>query len=321
MNISRPLVELECVLCETRATSFIWSLLCRQVLKLDLKEIREQQDLLFRFMSFLKEEGAVHVLQFCLNVEEFNDRILCPDLSDEEMMRLHEEVKKIYETYCLEESIDKISFDPFIVEEIHSIAQGPFRDVVKLQTMRCLFEAYEHVLCLLEKVFTPMFCHSDEYFRHLLCGAESPARNSKLNRILSMDDLRFPLDPIYHQIQSQSLMFELQTDSGNLGGEVSIAQSQSHTHILLNSPSYRIASIPEELSGGTLKGRVLMSVLVHVNRNTSKRGETFGISRIGSKIKGVFKSSTMEGAMLPQYAMIDGEDDMVGKPRCKGCIR
>ncbi|XP_067272865.1 sorting nexin-14 isoform X1 [Pseudorasbora parva] len=205
------------------------------VLKLDLKEIREQQDLLFRFMSFLKEEGAVHVLQFCLTVEEFNDRILCPDLSDAEMQRLHEEVQKIYETYCLEESIDKISFDPFIVDEIHNIAQGPYTGVVKLQTMRCLFEAYEHVLSLLEKVFTPMFCHSDEYFRHLLWGAESPARNSKLNRNLSMDDLR----------------------------------------------------------------------------NTSKRGESFGISRIGSKIKGVFKSSTMEGAMLPQYAMIEGEDDTV----------
>uniref|UniRef100_A0A673KW52 Sorting nexin-14-like n=1 Tax=Sinocyclocheilus rhinocerous TaxID=307959 RepID=A0A673KW52_9TELE len=197
------------------------------VLKLDLKEIREQQDLLFRFMSFLKEEGAVHVLQFCLTVEEFNDRILCPDLSDMEMQRLHEEVLKIYETYCLEESIDKISFDPFIIEEIHNIAQGPYTGVVKLQTMPCLFEAYEHVLSLLENVFTPMFCHSDEYFRHLLWGAESPARNSKLNR------------------------------------------------------------------------------------NTSKRGESFGISRIGSKIKGVFKSSTMEGAMLPQYAMIEGEDDTV----------
>ncbi|XP_010119963.1 PREDICTED: LOW QUALITY PROTEIN: sorting nexin-14-like, partial [Chlamydotis macqueenii] len=38
------------------------------VLKLELKEIRDQQDLLFRFMNFLKQEGAVHVLQFCLTV-------------------------------------------------------------------------------------------------------------------------------------------------------------------------------------------------------------------------------------------------------------
>ncbi|XP_054651779.1 sorting nexin-14 isoform X13 [Dunckerocampus dactyliophorus] len=126
------------------------------VLKLELKEIREQQDLLFRFMNFLKQEGAVHVLQFCLAVEEFNDRILCPELPDSEKMMLHE-----------------------------------------------------------------------EYFRQLLRGAESPARNSKMSR------------------------------------------------------------------------------------STSKRGESFGISRIGSKIKGVFKSTTMEGAMLPAYEMVEGEDDLV----------
>ncbi|XP_044233103.1 sorting nexin-14 isoform X3 [Thunnus albacares] len=197
------------------------------VLKLELKEIREQQDLLFRFMNFLKQEGAVHVLQFCLTVEEFNDKILSPELSDSELHRLHGEVLHIYETYCLDESIDKISFDPFIVEEIKNIAKGPYTGVVKLQTMRCLFEAYEHVLSLLESVFTPMFCHSDEYFRHLLRGAESPARNSR------------------------------------------------------------------------------------INRNSSKRGETFGISRIGSKIKGVFRSTTMEGAMLPPSAMNDIDEDVV----------
>ncbi|XP_041661146.1 sorting nexin-14 isoform X3 [Cheilinus undulatus] len=198
-----------------------------QVLKLELKEIRDDQDLLFRFMNFLKQEGAVHVLQFCLTVEEFNDKILSPELSDSELQRLHGEVVHIYETYCLDESIDKISFDQFIVEEIRNIAKGPYSSVVKLQTMRCLFEAYEHVLSLLEKVFTPMFCHSDEYFRHLLRGAESPTRNSR------------------------------------------------------------------------------------INRNLSKRGESFGISRIGSKIKGVFRSTTMEGAMLPPSAMNDVEDDTV----------
>uniref|UniRef100_A0A674EDE7 Sorting nexin 14 n=1 Tax=Salmo trutta TaxID=8032 RepID=A0A674EDE7_SALTR len=192
------------------------------VLKLELKEIREQQDLLFRFMNFLKQEGAVHVLQFLLT--EFNDKILCPELSEAELHRLHGEVQHVYKTYCLEESIDKISFDRFIVEEIRNIAEGPYEGVVKLQTMRCLFEAYEHVLSLLESVFTPMFCHSDGYFTHLLMGAESPKRDSR------------------------------------------------------------------------------------VNRNVSKRGETFGISRIGSKIKGVFKSTTMEGAMLP-YTMVDAEDE------------
>ncbi|XP_075058823.1 sorting nexin-14 isoform X2 [Mixophyes fleayi] len=194
------------------------------VLKLELKEIRAEQDLLFRFMNFLKQEGAVHVLQFCLTVEEFNDRILRPELSNGEMLSLHEEVKKIYITYCLEESVDKIRFDPFIVDEIKKIAEGPFNEVVKLQTMRCLFEAYEHVLSLLENVFTPMFCHSDEYFRQLLEGAESPTRSSKFNR------------------------------------------------------------------------------------TAQKRGESSGIGKIGSRIKGVFKSTTMEGAMLPSHGLAEGDD-------------
>ncbi|XP_018117319.1 sorting nexin 14 L homeolog isoform X1 [Xenopus laevis] len=206
------------------------------VLKMELQEIRKEQDLLFRFMNFLKQEGAVHVLQFCLTVEEFNDKILRPEINDEELQALHKEVLKIYVTYCLEESIDKIRFDPFIVEEIKKIAEGPYKEVVKLQTMCCLFEAYEHVLSLLENVFTPMFCHSDEYFRQLLEGAESPTRSSKFNRnSLSLEDIR----------------------------------------------------------------------------NTQKKGEPSGIGKIGHKIKGVFKSTTMEGAMLPNYGMVEGEEDVI----------
>ncbi|KAG8011527.1 Sorting nexin-14 [Nibea albiflora] len=150
------------------------------VLKLELKEIREQQDLLFRFMNFLKQEGAVHVLQFCLTVEEFNDKILSPELSDAELQRLHGEVLHIYETYCLDESIDKISFDKLIVEEIKNIAKGPYSGVVKLQTMRCLFEAYEHVLSLLERVFTPMFCHSDEHHHPYIDSYDDEAKREKI---------------------------------------------------------------------------------------------------------------------------------------------
>lgn len=66
---------------ETTRLVCIFSLLLlplssHQVLKLELKEIREQQDLLFRYMNFLKQEGAVHVLQFCLAVGERVPRLL-----------------------------------------------------------------------------------------------------------------------------------------------------------------------------------------------------------------------------------------------------
>ncbi|XP_056867958.1 sorting nexin-14-like isoform X2 [Takifugu flavidus] len=246
------------------------------VLKLELKEIREQQDLLFRFMNFLKQEGAVHVLQFCLAVEEFNDRILCPELSDSQKMMLHEELRKIYETYCLDESIDKIRFDPFIVEEIRNIAEGPYPQVVRLQTMRCLFEAYEHVLSLLENVFAPMFCHSDEYFRQLLRGAESPARSSRMSSSCDWSP------------ESPSSLFTA------CGSSSPASFSSLHAQPTLTTFPY-----------GSLSHR-------HSSpKNTSKRGESFGISRIGSKIKGVFKSTTMEGAMLPSSGLVEGEDDLV----------
>uniref|UniRef100_A0AAR2K3Y8 PXA domain-containing protein n=1 Tax=Pygocentrus nattereri TaxID=42514 RepID=A0AAR2K3Y8_PYGNA len=117
------------------------------VLKLELKEIREQQDLLFRFMNFLKQEGAVHVLQFCLTVEEFNDKILRPELSDSEKLMLHEEVKKIYETYCLDESIDKIRFDPFIVEEIKN------RKIIKSVPSKLIKEKGQHLEPFIQAFF------------------------------------------------------------------------------------------------------------------------------------------------------------------------
>uniref|UniRef100_A0A8C9U3S4 Sorting nexin 14 n=1 Tax=Scleropages formosus TaxID=113540 RepID=A0A8C9U3S4_SCLFO len=117
------------------------------VLKLELKEIREQQDLLFRFMNFLKQEGAVHVLQFCLTVEEFNDRILCPELPDSELLLLHEEVKKIYETYCLDESVDKIRFDPFIVDEIRQ------RKIIKSVPGKLIKEKGQHLESFIQSFF------------------------------------------------------------------------------------------------------------------------------------------------------------------------
>lgn len=65
------------------------------------------------------------------------------------------------------------------------------------------------------------------------------------------------------------------------------------------------------LEAQSVPSRIPVIVSLSAHRNTSKRGESFGISRIGSKIKGVFKSTTMEGAMLPSSGVVEGEDDLV----------
>ncbi|XP_071057740.1 sorting nexin-14 isoform X3 [Pseudochaenichthys georgianus] len=306
------------------------------VLKLELKEIREQQDLLFRFMNFLKQEGAVHVLQFCLAVEEFNDRILCPDLSDTEKTMLHEEVKKIYETYCLDESVDKIRFDPFIVEEIRNIAEGPFAEVVKLQTMRCLFEAYEHVLSLLENVFTPMFCHSDERAPRCLAVSQTPRINQETTPVIqltpsapraSKGGAASPATSCQHGTQTpRSILIcsSLQYFRQLLRGAESPARNSrmsSSWDWSPESPSslFTASGSSSPASFNSLHAQSTFTTFPYGSlshrhsspKNTSKRGESFGISRIGSKIKGVFKSTTMEGAMLPSYGLVEGEDDMV----------
>lgn len=85
-------------------------------------------------------EGEYQAAVFCKSLtwtllsplEEFNDKILSPELSDSELQRLHGEVLHIYETYCLDESVDKISFDKFIVEEIRNSKRTRFP--VTLQT-------------------------------------------------------------------------------------------------------------------------------------------------------------------------------------------
>ncbi|XP_077442886.1 sorting nexin-14-like isoform X2 [Stigmatopora argus] len=171
------------------------------VLKLELKEIREQQELLFRFMNFLKQECAVHVLQFCLDVEELTDKISRPDLDDAELRRLHGKLAHVYWKYCADDSVDKMDLERSTVDGIRDAAMGPYRAVVEPQTARCLFQAYEHVLSLLENVFTPMFCHSDEYFRHLLKGAESPSRNRRVGRNVSKHGESFRIGRIGSKIK------------------------------------------------------------------------------------------------------------------------
>lgn len=60
--------------------------------------------------------------------EEFNERILCPDLSQVELQRLHAELLHIHQTYCLEDSLDHIRFNRFILEDIRK-SKSPRRQL------------------------------------------------------------------------------------------------------------------------------------------------------------------------------------------------
>ncbi|XP_042895599.1 sorting nexin-14 [Parasteatoda tepidariorum] len=150
----------------------------RPILHTDLQTILEDQRLLYVFMQFLKEESSLNVLQFHLSVDEFNTRILNPDLTHVELEALHLQAQQMYNTYFAPHALDRINFDDEIVQEIKDIISGRSENVIKLRTTTPLFRAYDHAYRLLENTYCPMFMQSERYFS-LLCGERNSNSNAK----------------------------------------------------------------------------------------------------------------------------------------------
>ena len=124
-----------------------------QCLHLELKDILQDPKALYPFMQFMKSEASVNVLQFYLSVgklfkvdifflklssfdisvtmcirflkeiiffstEEFNTKLLTPEMSPKALDSLHSELKELYVQYCDPTAPDHIQFDQDIVSEI-----------------------------------------------------------------------------------------------------------------------------------------------------------------------------------------------------------
>ena len=53
-----------------------------------------------------------------LLTETFNSKLLTPDLSEQDLIDLHQELKEVCQAYCLPTAIDRIQFDDDIVEQL-----------------------------------------------------------------------------------------------------------------------------------------------------------------------------------------------------------
>ncbi|CAL4096270.1 unnamed protein product, partial [Meganyctiphanes norvegica] len=144
----------------------------KSVLRSNLSSVLKEQSLLYLFHSFLKDEGSINILQFCLAVEDFNRHILDPELTHEQLEQLHHEALELYHTYMVATALDRIDFPTHIVSHIREIVHGEVEDIVKLRTTRPLFQAYEHAYNLLEREYLPLFMHSHDYFANL-CGSRT----------------------------------------------------------------------------------------------------------------------------------------------------
>ncbi|XP_017774101.1 PREDICTED: sorting nexin-14-like isoform X2 [Nicrophorus vespilloides] len=144
----------------------------------DLKTILKNPTQLYAFMQFLKKEGSVNILNFCMDVEAFNGKLLMPDLSKKQLQDLHAEALKIYNVYMDHKSIDFIGCDNGICSSLNKLLEDGVYNVAKLQTSEPLFQAYDFAFNLLETEWMPQFYHSNEFY-NIICGSKATSGYSK----------------------------------------------------------------------------------------------------------------------------------------------
>lgn len=154
--------------------------------QLEMRSIFKDSTILSAFTAFLKRKGAVHLLQFCLDVDQFNKRMLKPEISSQELDMLYRDAWDIFSVYFSSHSPDCISFDPELVSQLRKVLS---KDVIKLQNSKPLYQAYEQTYSILQNSYWIEFHNSDEYFSWI-CGprnipeagsSQEPSNNEKKN--------------------------------------------------------------------------------------------------------------------------------------------
>lgn len=98
---------------------------------------------------------------FCF-LDEFNNKLLTPDLAKEQLEELHAEAMTLYREYLNKDCINFIGCSDDIIVDFLSLLQNGVYSVTKLRTSKPLFQAYEYTFTVLETVWLPAFFHSNE---------------------------------------------------------------------------------------------------------------------------------------------------------------
>jgi len=147
-------------------------------LHVDLSAILKDNLLLYPFLQYLKKNGGVNLLQFCLAVEDFNKKMMVVDLKEEDLITLHKDAKQLYDTYIKLGANNFIKFDDDIIKDVGNIINQGHKNIQKLRTTPPLFRAYEQVYNNLEDNLCPQFHTSDEYLGLVLGPRLSESRPS-----------------------------------------------------------------------------------------------------------------------------------------------
>lgn len=95
-------------------------------------------------------------------LDEFNEKLLNPDIKSEQIERLQVMGQKMFEIYFCSKSPDCIGFGNESIEQMQTIVYSSSSEITRLRTSPILFQAYDHVMDKLEQNFLPRFYRSPE---------------------------------------------------------------------------------------------------------------------------------------------------------------
>lgn len=147
-------------------------------LKPSLEEILNNPQLLYLFMQHIKETGPVHLLQFCLDIDDLSKRMLSPDMSVETEENLYAAAQSLYSSYLIPETPNYLHLPLHISKGLQKILEGGSSKIQELRTSRPLYQAHQEAHTLLEITCLPSFHHSYQMYT-LLCGQQTPATPPK----------------------------------------------------------------------------------------------------------------------------------------------
>ncbi|XP_060535701.1 sorting nexin-14-like isoform X2 [Cylas formicarius] len=156
----------------------------RSPFSVSLGKIKNSTDLLYAFMQFLKKHDQVHLLQFCMDVDDFNNKLLTPDLSKKELEALHRQAAHLFKEYLDPDGLNFVGCPTDICVEYSDLIKDIY-SVAQLRTSKPLFQAYDFAFNELETVWLPQFFHCNEFY-NCICGSKvtatykkTPAKNRK----------------------------------------------------------------------------------------------------------------------------------------------
>ncbi|XKL62889.1 hypothetical protein PGB90_002722 [Kerria lacca] len=135
----------------------------------DVATIMKDEDLLNIFMCFLKNKHVDDILQFCIDIENFNERIFNSAFENKELDYLYRDAWDLYSVYFSNRSPNCIKFPKDLASALRKTLS---KDVLKLKSSNILYEAYTYVYSQLSN-YCHEFHNSSEFYSWLYGQYES----------------------------------------------------------------------------------------------------------------------------------------------------